>query len=233
MPQEKTQTAAVTDGKNKRTRKGSLTGDYEPAPGGSHFKAPAAAQTRPGSKAVSGLPLVQSGSHGGGHKSASTGADKASEPALATSDPSVSSTPHRLPKRSKKHASGKAMPYSRYNRRYTELSGAAVALEGPTFSWTPYCIYGGVAVLVILAWCVASHFMTGEAASIMPVVGLVVLCATVVAGIALAVVLAKLTMGSHEELDTVDVLASAVGKSALMMVVAVLIWVLASAIISI
>ena len=66
----------------------------------------------------------------------------------------------------------------------------------------------------------------------MALVGIVLLCAIVVAGLGLAVTLSLLTLRREEGLEAMDVWATAVGRIALMMVGSVVIWILASAIIS-
>ena len=66
----------------------------------------------------------------------------------------------------------------------------------------------------------------------MALVGIVLLCAIVVAGLGLAVTLSLLTLRREEGLEAMYVWATAVGRIALMMVGSVVIWILASAIIS-
>lgn len=220
MPQEKSRAITSTGGKNKQIRKGSLAGDSSPVSKGSHFKPAGAAQT-----------------HAAATKASSQAtATRVQEGAVSSSSEGQSQSQHAgshgLAKRGKKRAGGKAAPYSRYNQRYVELAQTIAKPEGLAFELVPYCVYAGVAVAATLLWC-AVACTAGKGAASASLVGLVLLCVVVIAGIALAAVLTKLTIDSHEELDTVEIAAAAVGRSALAMMAAVLVWVLASALASV
>ncbi len=139
-----------------------------------------------------------------------------------------------------------ALPYSRYNKRYThhpETVGSSVfcALlhtpkEGaPAYGWTPFAVYGIAGAVVTLAWCVATKVMnTGvpSSDSFEMTVGLALLCLVVCAGIVLAVVTTLMTLKGDEDSVKIDVLASALGKTALMMLADAAVWVLAMAFIT-
>lgn len=221
MPQEKSRAITSTDGKNKQIRKRNLTGDSSPASKGSHFKPANAVQTYAfAAKAPSRAATRVQGS--------ATAASASLEGRAQVQHES----PHGLAKRGKKRAGGKAAPYSRYNQRYIELAQTAAKPQGLAFELVPYCVYGGIAVVATLLWCAVACTAGKEAASA-SLIGLVLLCVVVIGGIALAVVIAKLTMDSHKELDTVEIAAAAIGRSALAMMAAVLVWVLASAVASV
>ncbi len=211
-------TAQVKGGEKGHARHGGLTGDYTPpSTGGSHFKPAAAAQTRPGSKAVVEVPQLSS--NHAGHGKPGQGSRFHEQ---------VSSDLTRRASKKKKRAGGKATPYSRYNTRYAEISSAGSRPQGAAFNWWPYCIYGGASVLVTLVWCVAS-IASGVA---VPTIGIALLCVIVAAGLILATVLSVLTIKQENDLDNVDILSSSVWRTALMMVGAVVIWVLAAAVIN-
>lgn len=222
MPQEKSRAITSTGGKNKQIRKGSLAGDSSPMSKGSHFKPAGAAQTHAAATKVSSQVTATRVQEGTAAASPSSEAQPQSQPAGS----------HGLAKRGKKRGGGKAAPYSRYNQRYVELAQTMAKPEGLAFELVPYCVYAGIAVGATLLWC-AVACTAGKGAASTSLVGLVLLCFVVVAGIALAAVLTKLTMDSHKELDTVEITAAAVGRSALAMMAAVLVWVLASAVASI
>ncbi len=225
MPQETSKAAQSKRGEkgHAHSHRSGLAGDYQPATsGGSHFKPAGAAQTRPGSKAVAPVPRLDV-----------KPAKKAQSP-VAPSEERVqgaAAVPHRSSKK-KKRAGGKASPYSRYNTRYAEISSTGSHPDGMAFDWWPYCIYGAASVLLTLVWCVVSIVSSDAIKASMPVVGIVLLCAIVVVGIALAAVLSVLTLRKEKDLDTVDVCSAAIGRMAIMMVGSVVIWILASAIIS-
>lgn len=226
MSQETSETARSRRDEKGHThaRRGSLTGDYQPpAGGGSHFKPAAAAQTQPGSKAVAPVPRFDSTpTTKGPQRQGVSGREQPSN---------VPTMPYGSSKK-KKRAGGKASPYSRYNTRYAEISSAGLRPDGMAFDWWPYCIYGAVAVLLTLVWCVVSIVSAHAVQVTMALVGIVLLCAIVVAGLGLAVTLSLLTLRREEGLEAMDVWATAVGRIALMMVGSVVIWILASAIIS-
>lgn len=141
-----------------------------------------------------------------------------------------------------KHAA--ARPYSRYNKRYVHhpekasMAAAFAAFENaprggaPAYGWMPFAVYGLAGAVVTLAWCAAVKLTTTGvpgSGSLEMVIGLALLCAVVVAGIVLVAVTTSMTRRNNDDLATVDVLASALGKAALMMLADAVVWVLAMA----
>lgn len=136
-----------------------------------------------------------------------------------------------------------AIPYSRYNKRYLtdgpkmdlETAFGAFAnepMEGaPAYGWKPFAVYGIASVALSLVWGVAVKVaVPGQlsADSFEVTLGVALLCATVVAGIALFAATTAMTRRNVPDSSSVDVAASALGKTSLMMVAGVAMWVLAS-----
>lgn len=152
-------------------------------------------------------------------------------------------------KASKKKAQIKK--YSRYNRRYLDRDQLGVSAGAPgavvepkgggfvllsddglAFSWLPFMVYGGVAALVCAAWCVVARVLA--AAPLIPgdallTVGLILLCVIVAAGLVLAGIAAKLTL-DEDGAEAFDVFSSAIGKTAIAMVAAIVVWVICMAV---
>ena len=196
--------------------------------GGSHFAKPSA------SDGVSeAVPMATAGTHAKAVVSPQAHAVQA--------QPQVSAQPRPQGVRVKRPPA-QMTPYSRYSDRYRNGSSqsASVVAEQSTHgvetvrSWLPYIIYGGVSVVASVLWCVLARTMTqGPLApgSLAITLGLVVLCAIVGAGIALAVVIAKLT-AADQGLSFVDAFAPAIGKTALMMALGVIVWIVSSAVVT-
>ena len=154
----------------------------------------------------------------------------------------------RMPQRPKapKRASAQATPYSRYNNRYRSGGAAAPSSlpagmapapqESQPFmqAWLPFIIYGAASAVASVVWCVLGRLTaTGpiEPGSLVLTIGLALLCVIVLAGIALAVIRARFR-AADEEMSFVDAFAPAIGKTAIAMVVGVIVWIVSSAIIT-
>lgn len=152
----------------------------------------------------------------------------------------------KVPTHRTKRTSPQATPYSRYNNRYRSGTAAsspslpagmaAVPQEREPFAqaWLPFIVYGAVAMVVSIAWCVLGRTLTTgpiEPGSLVLTIGLVLLCVIVLAGIALAVVLAKFH-ADDKDLSFVDAFAPAIGKTALAMAAGVIVWIVSSAIVT-
>lgn len=136
-----------------------------------------------------------------------------------------------------------AIPYSRFNKRYLtqgpkmDFESALGAFAGesmdgaPAYGWKAFAVYGIASVALSIVWCIAVKVAVPgplSADSFEATVGVVLLCATVVAGIALFAATTSMTHRNVPEYPVSDVAASALGKTSLMMVAGVAVWVLAS-----
>lgn len=149
----------------------------------------------------------------------------------------------KVPVRVKRSA---AVPYSRYNLRYRETEGAAgrgqeslaqawvqERMEGaPALGWKAFAVYGAVSAAACAVWCLVAKLSSAEP----PVpgdpsltVGIALLVLIVAGGVAVAAATTALTRRRHEEVALGDALASALGKTALMMIGAAVVWVAAMA----
>lgn len=210
------------------------------ATGGSHFAKPAAPSgTAPDPRAAAQEPRPASS------RSGMADLMRASDTGMAQR---VSASVAQ--ERASRQPSAPTASYSRYNNRYRNnepgsASSMPVGMMGdmaPAYdeekrglrSWLPYIVYGLVAVLASVVWCAVSRVTaTGPLVpgSLAITVGLVVLCVIVLAGIALALVAAKLTADA-DGLSFVDAFAPAIGKTAVAMVLGVIVWVVSSAIVT-
>lgn len=139
---------------------------------------------------------------------------------------------------------GENKAYSRYSNGYFDRPDAkqlsdVVAqfqtepIEGaPAYGWTPFIIYGAVAALASIAW-LALVMITGmtpiHGATKGMMIGLFVLAGIVVAGLLFTAITATMTM-KMGQFEKRDVVASALGKTALMMLAALVVWVICCAI---
>lgn len=228
-----------------------------PASGGSHFAAPAGGEVPLATSAGSHAKAASSASQApskpslanipslgetGSIAKVSGASESAAEPQKAEPQKNEKSSVARA-----KRPPAQATPYSRYNNRYRTGGtggaasalpvgmGAAASQEHPETlkAWLPFIIYGGVSVLASVAWCILARTLaTGplEPGDLPITLGLVVLCLIVLAGIALAVVVTKFTQ-DDTGLSFVDAFTPAIGKTALVMLIGIIVWVAASAVV--
>lgn len=136
-----------------------------------------------------------------------------------------------------------ALPYSRYNKRYTSQAPAASpvssvrnlfandAVEGvPVYGWLPYGIFGAAGALASIVWLVvvrlvlAAPLKTGDMAM---TAGLAIFCVIVAAGVALALATAAISLRNDDDLVREEALTLALAKVAPMMVADTVVWILA------
>lgn len=186
-------------------------------------------------------------------------ADLPSQPAVsaAAAQPAATSqAPHQrkisgvsgeFPKVPVRPARSQAIPYSRYNKRYLQHEGrmdlgsvvgsfSTSGVEGaPAYGWAPFLGYGVVSVLASAVWCLAVHLTSTEApvaGDLSLTLGLVLLVLIVLGGLGTVAVTTALSLRAYDDLSRADVLASAVGKVALALLVAVGAWVGAMAVVT-
>ena len=109
-------------------------------------------------------------------------------------------------------------------------------VEGaPAYGWAPFLGYGVVSVLASAVWCLAVHLTSTEApvaGDLSLTLGLVLLVLIVLGGLGTVAVTTALSLRAYDDLSRADVLASAVGKVALALLVAVGAWVGAMAVVT-
>lgn len=180
---------------------------------------------------------------------AQSGAHAASSPSATPSAPATPAAAHQrkisgvsgeFPKVPLRPARSQAIPYSRYNKRYLQHAervdlGSVVGsfstsgIEGaPAYGWAPFLGYGAVSVLASVVWCAVVCLTSTEApvagdASLTAGIALLVLI--VLGGLGTVAVTTALSLRAYDDLSRADVLASAVGKVALSLLVAVAAWV--------
>lgn len=236
----------------QRTGEAQRSSHDVPAAGGSHFAAPAGGDiplaTSAGSHAKATSSASQAPSKPSLANIPSLGETGAIAKVSAAPEPAVEPQKKEKPSAPRtKRPPAQAAPYSRYNNRYRTGGangvasalpagmGAAASQERPTTlkEWLPFIIYGGVSVVASIAWCaLVRTLITGplEPGDLPITLGLVILCIIVLAGIALAVVVTKFTQ-DDTGLSFVDAFAPAIGKTALVMLVGIIVWVAASAVV--
>lgn len=141
--------------------------------------------------------------------------------------------------------SGTNRQYSRYDHGYfdrpdaKQLTDYVAAFQteptagAPAYSWFPFAVYGGISCVVSVAWavlCVLSGESPLTGAHPMIVAGLVILGLIIACGIVCACATSAATMrkGAFEK---TDVWASAVGKSALVLLACLIVWIVCAAIV--
>ncbi len=142
--------------------------------------------------------------------------------------------------------SGTNRGYSRYSNGYSEkpesrqLTDYVAAFQteptqgAPAYSWLAFAVYGAFSVVACVAWAVVA-MMAGEAplagTSPMMFAGLVILACIIAAALVCAVGTSVVTLRSGR-FETSDVWASAVGKSALVLLGSLMVWIVCAAIVS-
>ncbi len=141
--------------------------------------------------------------------------------------------------------SGTNKGYSRYSNGYFDRPDAKQLTDyvsqfqteptegAPAYSWLPFALYGGVSCLASVGWAVAC--VTGDMTPVrgtdpMMFAGLVILGCIIVCGLVCVtgVSLATLRKGTF---DKMDVWSSAVGKTALVLLACLIVWIVCAAIV--
>ncbi len=155
---------------------------------------------------------------------------------------SMTKIPSNAPARK---VSGTNKGYSRYSNGYFDRPDAKQLTDyvsqfqteptegAPAYSWLPFALYGGVSCLASVGWAVAC--VTGDMTPVrgtnpMMFAGLVVLGCIIVCGLVCVtgVSLATLRKGTF---DKMDVWSSAVGKTALVLLACLIVWIVCAAIV--
>ena len=141
--------------------------------------------------------------------------------------------------------SGTNRGYSRYSNGYSEkpearqLTDYVAAFQteptqgAPAYSWLAFAVYGAFSVVASVVWVViamASGAVPLTGASPLMLAGLVILACIVVAAFVCAVATSVATLRSGR-FETGDVWASAVGKSALVLLGSLVVWIVCAAIV--
>lgn len=204
---------------------------------GSHFASPqGAARQAPARAAYPSARQAEAGRRGASSQEAPRRARIAG----------VSGEIPKVPVRVKRSA---AVPYSRYNLRYREAEGSAgqrvpsvaqvlmqESLEGaPAFGWKAFALYGAASVAACALWCLVVELASDEPpvpgdASL--TAGIAILVLIVAGGVAVAAATTAVTRRRREDVSLGDALASALGKTALVMMGAALVWVAAMAVVT-
>jgi hypothetical protein len=147
------------------------------------------------------------------------------------------------PRQAGRPARTKVAQYSRYNRRYTTAARARatartfepltvhVTIDQPAYRWLPFAVYGGACCGLSVVWYVmalvaGTPILHGGA---LATLGLVLLCLEVCAGLVLVPLVTRVTLDHEQGLMAADVVAVSLGKTALMMVLAIIVWVVVTA----
>ncbi len=155
---------------------------------------------------------------------------------------SMTKIPSNAPARK---VSGTNKGYSRYSNGYFDRPDAKQLTDyvsqfqteptegAPAYSWLPFALYGGVSCLASVGWAVAC--VTGDMTPVrgtdpMMFAGLVILGCIIVCGLVCVtgVSLATLRKGTF---DKMDVWSSAVGKTALVLLACLIVWIVCAAIV--
>lgn len=141
--------------------------------------------------------------------------------------------------------SGTNKGYSRYSNGYFDRPDAKQLTDyvsqfqteptegAPAYSWFPFAVYGGVSCLASVAWavlCVTGGSTPVSGTDPMMFAGLVILGCIIACGLVCVtgVSLATLRKGTF---DKVDVWSSAVGKTALVLLASLIVWIVCAAIV--
>ncbi len=138
----------------------------------------------------------------------------------------------------------RGVSYSRYNNRYVnrpaELNVNSIidkmspedARELPAMRWAPFAMCGGVNAAVAVLWCILAitAFKDQVNPGFFSVVGLMLLCCSVVSALVTLGVTMSATEKMDRELDKNDILASAIVKAGAIIAVQIVVWVVAMAV---
>ena len=141
--------------------------------------------------------------------------------------------------------SGTNKGYSRYSNGYFDRPDAKQLTDyvsqfqteptegAPAYSWLPFALYGGVSCLASVGWavvCITGGTTPVKGTDPMMFTGLVILACIIVCGLVCVtgVSLATLRKGTF---DKMDVWSSAVGKTALVLLACLIVWIVCAAIV--
>ncbi len=138
----------------------------------------------------------------------------------------------------------RGVSYSRYNNRYVnrpaELNVNSIidkmspedASDLPAMRWGSFGICAGVNAGVAVLWCVLAVLVFKDQVNpgFFSVVGIVLLCCSVVSALVTMGVTMSKTERMDEELDRNDILASAIVKAGVIIVAQIVVWVIAMAV---
>lgn len=141
--------------------------------------------------------------------------------------------------------SGTNKGYSRYSNGYFDRPDAKQLTDyvsqfqteptegAPAYSWLPFALYGGVSCLASVGWavvCITGGKTPVKGTDPMMFTGLVILACIIVCGLVCVtgVSLATLRKGMF---DKMDVWSSAVGKTALVLLACLIVWIVCAAIV--